>query len=169
MRNSSVSHSTLWKLRISFFPKAEYYDHTIVYYFISQLVCVLCMVNFFFGQLFKIQKYKYLTGTNLVFLGHTVSYRSSFFPLGFMACVLRAWTINLSVKYMYSVRNLRYEPQTVRSIHFLTYSISQVTFCRLKSSQNRQEMLKTIFCFFSKRQSFLLQKFVDLTVSTLIV
>ena len=48
--------------------------------------------------------------TNFVFSVRTVSNRSSFFPLRFMAWALRAWAINRGGKY--SVRNLQYGPQT---------------------------------------------------------
>ena len=51
---------------------------------------------------------KYLT--NLVFSVRTVNHGSSFFPLGFMACVLCAWAINPSGENL--VRNLQYGPRT---------------------------------------------------------
>ena len=55
------------------------------------------------------QRYnKYLT--NLIFLVCTVTYRSLFFPVRFIARALCAWAINQRGKNL--VGNLRYRPQT---------------------------------------------------------
>ena len=47
-------------------------------------------------QKFGLRYNRYLT--NLVFSPRTVSYESSFFPLGFMARAFRAWAINVRGK-----------------------------------------------------------------------
>ena len=62
----------------------------------------------------------------LVFSVCTVSYGSSFLSLRFMARALRAWAINQRGKY--SVRNLRYRPQTrlVRGISCQGHSSPRV-------------------------------------------
>ena len=77
------------------------------------------------------QRYnKYLT--NLVFSVRTVSYGSSFFPLGFMSRVLRTWAVNQSGKNL--VCNLQNGPRTrlVRGIYkIITATLGYFTFLHL--------------------------------------